>query len=278
MAALSHSTASVLGQMSDTPCARRPPANRLLKAACDGLMLPAMSSARLGDGHACLLDHHSHGEAGGEGAAAAAAVPVAYTVAEKQFLLQLAKATLREAVTTGRLPILEESAVPTRLTEMKGCFVTLTRRGRLRGCIGHLLPQQPLYRAVMENARDAALRDHRFEPLEERELSEIEIEISVLTKPQSLAFTSPEELLQQLRPHRHGVVLNLGCRSSTFLPQVWEQVPDKVEFLDRLAVKAGGEVSDWREPGTRVLVYEVEAFRESDFPADTAGAATNQER
>jgi AmmeMemoRadiSam system protein A len=164
------------------------------------------------------------------------------------------------------------------LTEVKGCFVTLKLQGRLRGCIGHLEPQEPLYRAVMENARDAALRDHRFEPLEAPELSEVGIEISVLTTAQPLAFVSSAELLRQLCPHRDGVVLKLAARrSATFLPQVWEQISDKVEFLDRLAVKAGGEASDWREPGTKVSIYQVEAFSESDFPPDTTFPPTGLE-
>ena len=151
-----------------------------------------------------------------------------------------------------------------KFTEAKGCFVTLTKRGELRGCIGYILPQGPLYRAVVENARNAALRDPRFPAVSPGEVDQLEIEISVLTEPLPLFFSSPEDLLRKLQPGADGVVLQIGGRGATYLPQVWEQIPDKVEFLNNLAEKAGCDPSAWREPGASVLIYHVESFKESE--------------
>ena len=147
---------------------------------------------------------------------------------------------------------------------MKGCFVTLTEHGRLRGCVGHIQPQEPLYKAVMDNTLNAAKRDPRFKSVRPDELDQVEIEISVLTVPEPLAFNSPEDLLAKLQPHRDGVVLQMDNRSATYLPQVWEEIPDKTRFLDSLAQKAGAAASDWRAPGTQVFIYRVESFKESE--------------
>ena len=117
----------------------------------------------------------------------------------------------------------------------------------------------------MANAENAAIRDPRFSPVQTDELSQLEIEISVLTEPQPLAFSSPDNLLTQLQPHKDGVVLRLGNRGATYLPQVWEQLPDKVEFLNSLSQKAGCEASAWRKPGTEVLIYHAEAFKENEL-------------
>ena len=132
----------------------------------------------------------------------------------------------------------------------------------LRGCIGHILPQESLYRAIEDNAQSAAMRDWRFSPVQSDEVDKIKIEISVLTEPQPLRFNSPEDLLGKLQPYTDGVVLQIGSRGATFLPQVWEQIPDKVEFLNHLSEKAGCEPSAWRGGETSVSIYHVEAFEE----------------
>jgi hypothetical protein len=188
-----------------------------------------------------------------------------YTKQERKTLLELARKSLKEVVTTGNLPKVDASGFPQKFNEPKGCFVTLTINGMLRGCIGHIMPQQPLYRAVMENAQSSATRDPRFPPVRADELGKIEIEISVLTVPQPLQFSSPEDLLNKLQPHKDGVVLQIAGRGATYLPQVWEQIPDKVEFLNSLAQKAGCPANAWRGPGTQVLIYHAEPFKESEF-------------
>jgi AmmeMemoRadiSam system protein A len=142
--------------------------------------------------------------------------------------------------------------------------VTLTIKGALRGCIGHILPHEPLYQAVIDNARSAAINDTRFPALTLEELENVHIEVSVLTKPKALQFDGPKDLLAKLRPNIDGVVLHIGGRMATFLPQVWEQLPDKVEFLNHLSTKAGCAATAWQQPGTTIETYQAEAFHEPE--------------
>ncbi len=187
-----------------------------------------------------------------------------FSSADRKFLLDLARRTVREVTTTGRLPDMPEAGLDPKFTAAKGCFVTLTKHGNLRGCIGYILAQGPLYRAVVENARNAALSDPRFDPVAPQEVNQLEIEISVLTEPRPLFFSSPEDLLRRLRPGVDGVVLQIGRRGATYLPQVWEQIPDREAFLNNLAEKAGCAPAAWRGPDTSVLIYQVESFKESE--------------
>jgi AmmeMemoRadiSam system protein A len=120
----------------------------------------------------------------------------------------------------------------------------------------------PLYQVVAVNTRNAALRDPRFPKISVEEVPELDIKISVLTLPKSVYFDSPEELLAQLHPLEHGVWLRLGLASATFLPQVWSRMPDKIEFMDRLAEKAGMSASAWRGKDAAVSVYYAESFGE----------------
>ncbi len=184
---------------------------------------------------------------------------------DKRVLLELARRTLEEVVRHGREPVVEATDVSERLRQPSGAFVTLEKHGQLRGCIGHIQPREPLYRAVIDNAHSAALRDTRFSPVTPEELSSIEVEVSVLTVPQPLEFSSPEDLLNQLTPHQDGLVLTVGFRRSTFLPQVWEKLPDKVQFLEHLSTKAGLPPSGWRDPQAVVTTYRVLAFQESEL-------------
>jgi AmmeMemoRadiSam system protein A len=208
----------------------------------------------------------SHGVVGYSAIAFYAPAPENYAAPERKLLLNLARRTLTCVVTNPDLSGFEVNArgMPPQLSETKACFVTLTENGELRGCIGHISPQEPLYQAVVDNARNAATRDPRFLPVQPGETGKIKIEISVLTEPKPLPFTSPEDLLAKLQPGKDGVVLKLDGRGATYLPQVWEQLPDKVEFLNHLSEKAGCAPGDWRKPGTSVLIYHVEAFKESE--------------
>jgi MEMO1 family protein len=230
-------------------------------------VLTLLELAKLKGWKAELLDYRNSGDTAGnkDGVVGYAAIAF-YSPAQPSFsrnerkqLLELA----RKALTNDKPPDLTN--VPPKFAEVKGCFVTLTKNGQLRGCIGHIQPQEALYRAVMDNALNAAKRDYRFPPVQPDELQQIEIEISVLTMPEPLKFTSPEDLLAQLRPHRDGVVLQMDGHSATYLPQVWEQIPAKVQFLDTLAQKAGAAPGDWRKPGTQVFIYQVESFKESEM-------------
>ncbi len=258
--------------------------DRCVKAICDldvdsispeqacGRMpiLTLLHLARQKGWKAQLLDYRNSGDVTGDKDRVVGYTAVAFyapasenlSAAERQFLLDLARKTLTSVAAGGSLPEVAAKDVPPKLTEKKACFVTLTKSGALRGCIGHLVAMEPLYQAVAENARNAALRDPRFPPVGSDELGEVKIEISVLTDPQPLSFNSPDDLLSKLHPNEDGVLLQIGPRTATFLPQVWAQIPDKVDFLGHLSQKAGCEPSAWRGKDVSVSIYHVECFEE----------------
>lgn len=184
------------------------------------------------------------------------------TPEEKQTLLRLARQALELGVRGETLPPLDwESLTPT-LRADGASFVTLTEGGNLRGCIGTLEAYRPLAEDVREHAIDAALHDYRFPPVQTAELGAIQIEVSRLTAPVPLEYATPEDLLARLRPGVDGVVLRDGIRRATFLPQVWQKLPDPQDFLDNLCYKMGAAPSLWRRKHLDVLVYQVEEFHE----------------
>jgi AmmeMemoRadiSam system protein A len=156
------------------------------------------------------------------------------------------------------------AALSEELRSPGASFVTLTIGGGLRGCIGSIEPRQPLALDVQENALSAAFRDPRFPPLRREELDQVHIEVSVLTRPQPLDYTDPDDLLARLRPHVDGVIIERGWHRATFLPQVWEKLPDPHEFLAHLCLKAGLPSDDYRRPGLQVQTYQVEKFGEGE--------------
>ncbi len=182
------------------------------------------------------------------------------TPSEKETLLKVARESLERGLRGEELPPL---SADTPLLQAEGAtFVTLTVNGRLRGCIGTLEPYQPLINDVREHALAAAKNDYRFNPVQPEELDEIEIEISRLTKPIPLAYDDANDLLQKLRPGVDGVVLKDGLRRATFLPQVWQQLPDPRVFLSELCAKMGARSDLWQRKKLDVLVYQVEEFHE----------------
>lgn len=141
-------------------------------------------------------------------------------------------------------------------------FVTLTRQGQLRGCIGTLQPHRALRLDVEANAVAAALRDPRFLPVQARELASIRIEVSVLSAPEALPFDDEADAHARLRPGIDGILLEYGSRRSTFLPQVWEQLADPRDFLSQLKRKAGLPGDFWH-PSISLQRYTVAKFKES---------------
>jgi AmmeMemoRadiSam system protein A len=121
---------------------------------------------------------------------------------------------------------------------------------------------QPLAEDVREHAVAAALQDYRFPPVSPDEVPELQIEISRLTTPQKLEYHGADDLLGKLRPGVDGVILRDGFRRATFLPQVWEKIPDPVEFMNHLCQKMGVDASSWRYRQLEVLIYQVEEFHE----------------
>ncbi len=123
-------------------------------------------------------------------------------------------------------------------------FVTLTRAGQLRGCIGTLRPVRPLYQDVSANTV-RAMRDPRLAPVDVTDWPELDVSVSVLTTPQPLAVEDRAALLDVLRPGVDGLLITDGDRRATFLPAVWEKLPDPVRFLDQLLVKGGWAAGSW---------------------------------
>jgi len=150
------------------------------------------------------------------------------------------------------------------LQQRRACFVTLTQDRQLRGCIGTLQPHRTLLEDVKANARAAALRDPRFAPLTAGELNRIKIEVSVLSPLQTLHFSCEADALAQLQPGIDGVMFEFGRYRSTFLPQVWEQLPVAAEFIAELKQKAGLVPDFWAEE-IRISRYTVRKFIENNW-------------
>jgi AmmeMemoRadiSam system protein A len=185
------------------------------------------------------------------------------TLEEQRTLLRLAREAVEHSVRGEELPSLDLSALPASLREEGSSFVTLTIHGQLRGCIGSLEPYQSLAEDVREHAVASALRDPRFSPVTEHELSEIRIEVSRLTRPLPLEYRDANDLLSKLSPYMDGVILRDGpYQRATFLPQVWEKITDPADFLDNLCYKMGTSPDLWRTKHLDVLTYKVEEFHE----------------
>ena len=185
------------------------------------------------------------------------------TLEEQRTLLRLARQAMECGVRREQLPPVDETELSTHLIEYGASFVTLTLGGELRGCIGALEPRQPLVQDVREHAIAAALEDPRFPPVSEDELSRIQIEVSCLSRPVLLEYKDAADLLCKLRPHVDGVIMRDGFRRATFLPQVWEKIPDGAQFLSYLCYKMGTDENTWRTRHLEVFTYQVEEFHES---------------
>jgi AmmeMemoRadiSam system protein A len=180
---------------------------------------------------------------------------------EGRVLLEVAKARIAES-----LGMETEVNVPKAeawLSAHGATFVTLTKQGELRGCIGTLQAHRPLIDDVRENAHAAAFRDPRFPPVRRDEFDAVSVEISLLSDPEAMEFATEGEAMAQLRPHVDGVVLEYGYHRATFLPQVWEQLPDPQQFLKHLKRKAGLAADFWAGD-LRLSRYRVQKWREAD--------------
>ncbi len=186
---------------------------------------------------------------------------------QKSRLLEIARQSIRWGLSHGQEPRIDDAQCTGVLGETLASFVTLTRDGALRGCIGSLRASRPLARDVAHAAFEAAFHDPRFAPLPESELATTTIEISVLSVPERLAINSERELLECLVPHQDGLILEEPGHNATFLPKVWEQLPEPKTFLAHLKRKAGLPVDYWSET-IRAYRYRTISFAESN-PAET---------
>ena len=186
------------------------------------------------------------------------------TSGEQKYLLALARKTSIQYLSGKPVQDLGKEKLSPALIEKRGCFVTLEKKGNLRGCIGYIQPIKPLCECVMENAVNAATQDPRFPEVNFDELNTITIEISALTVPEPLNIKNRKTLLQILVPYRDGVILRNGWRKSTFLPQVWEHFPDAESFLNALCEKGGMPGRCWEDEGTEILTYHAQVFKENN--------------
>ncbi len=147
------------------------------------------------------------------------------------------------------------------LQEMRAVFVTLTRKGELRGCVGQLEARLTLFEAVRDAAKAAAFHDHRFEPLRREEMRDLSLEISVLSPMEPLSSRSEEEVLAQVRPGTDGLVLSWGGHRGVFIPEVWKKVASKEEFLRHLKLKAGLRPDRWYD-GTKVDRFTADVYED----------------
>lgn len=181
---------------------------------------------------------------------------------ERTRLLLTAREAITSAVNRESLPDILLEDLSAALTQDGASFVTLTIDGRLRGCIGIMEASQSLILDVQEHAVAAAMSDYRFTKVRSDELSQIKIEISRLTPLERLLFQDADDLTKALRIGVDGVLIKASGKQATFLPQVWEQLRDPVEFLTHLCMKMGALPDFWRDQPIDVYTYQVEKFEE----------------
>jgi AmmeMemoRadiSam system protein A len=187
---------------------------------------------------------------------------------EKILLLEVARGAMTAAVEHREVP--SEQPQGADLKDFGGVFVTLRRRGRLRGCIGQMVSSESLMEAIAYCAKGAALEDPRFDAVHPRELAEIEIELSVLSRLEEI---TPE----RIEAGKHGLMVSQGLRRGVLLPQVANEFQWTAErLLEETCVKAGFERNAWKDRETRIQAFTAEVFSESDFRAE--GHATGESR
>lgn len=178
---------------------------------------------------------------------------------DRATLLRVARESIAYGLQHGRAPAIDAGTCAAALREIRATFVTLETGGELRGCIGTLEAHRPLVVDVAQNAFAAAFRDTRFPPLAPREAPALDIHVSVLSAPEPLPVRDGADLLRKLRPGIDGLVLSEGTRRATFLPAVWEQLPQAQDFVAHLLRKGGWPPGYW-SAAMRVERYTAETF------------------
>lgn len=179
--------------------------------------------------------------------------------AERQTLLQLAREAIRSRLTGESGFNVNSEQFSNHLTEQRASFVTINLDGQLRGCIGSLVAHRPLVLDVAHNAQASAFKDPRFPQLTMAEYQGVDIHISILGKPWPVHVSSSEDLIRKIQPGVHGLIIKESGHQATYLPSVWEQLPDPNQFVSELRRKAGLSVDDWTDE-TEVLFYTTEEF------------------
>ena len=194
-------------------------------------------------------------------------IPVRFSEQQGRILILLARRAILQKfgieLKKSQLTAMKDGLIDDSFQSNRGTFVTLTIENNLRGCIGNLTAKESILKSIEENAGHAAFHDHRFSPLKKNELDQIRIEISILTEPEPLSYNDASDLIAILKEKKCGVIIKKGSASATFLPQVWEQIPDPEEFLSHLCLKAGLTASAWQSENLDIMIYEVQCFMES---------------
>ncbi len=176
----------------------------------------------------------------------------------KAALLDIARQSIQCGLRGGRPLVVDPEAYPPELTERRASFVTLHRAGELRGCLGGLVASRPLVADVAHSAFGAAFRDSRFPAVEAHELDDLEICVSILSPLEPLPAADEAALLEAIRPGVDGLVVRAGSRQGTFLPSVWESLPEPFAFWRELKRKAGLPVDSWSDRW-EIFRYTVES-------------------
>lgn len=152
-----------------------------------------------------------------------------------KFILELCKLSIKSRFIQNRIEI----SYPQVFDEQGACFVTLEKNDNLRGCIGSIIAHKPLIEDIILNAQNAAFKDPRFNPLQQEELDDLKISVSLLSAPTQIDFKDEKDLLDKIVPQKDGIIIKDGRYQAVYLPSVWEQLPDKNDFLNSLKIKAG---------------------------------------
>ncbi|MEO8628028.1 MAG: AmmeMemoRadiSam system protein B [Betaproteobacteria bacterium] len=241
------------------------PVNALLSVARSRGLTPELLDLRnsgdtAGD-HSRVVGYVSIGFFAGGDAAIASGETAATATPRGETLIRLARAAIGDMF---GLQIPADPS-PAFLQEPGASFVTLTRNGRLRGCIGSLEPHRTLLDDIKGNAKAAAFLDPRFTPLTQTEFATTSVEVSLVSPAEPIPARTEEEALRNIRPNIDGLILQHGSRRATFLPQVWETLPQPLQFLRELKCKAGLDPTFWAED-ISLLRYTVEKFNQADVP------------
>ena len=181
----------------------------------------------------------------------------------KEYLLKIAKRAIQKYFQDEGVFQVEKDELPQSLKEEKGTFVTLWKNNELRGCIGDLESEKPIYQSVIDNCLASALLDSRFTALKGDELNDIKIEISILSELKKLPnFTDYDSFLKYLNKYKPGLLIKKGAHQATFLPQVWEDLSSAELFISHLCEKAGLEKDEWKRMDLEIYQYSAEVFKE----------------
>lgn len=170
-----------------------------------------------------------------------------YSKEEQKILLEIAEQSIDHGLNYGNSLSIQTTQYPESLQALRATFVTLKKHAELRGCIGTLSAVRPLVNDIAYNAYAAAFEDPRFPPLQRNEKDLLEISISILSAPKSFVIASEQALIEQLQPGIDGLILEDAYHRATFLPSVWESLPDPQQFVTHLKLKAGLPGDYWSD-------------------------------